>query len=630
MATSKPTPASPPPAQGSVDQFKQATIQTVRALSGIADVEIGFTDNPAVEVAGHRLKVPLPKEGMSAQQLAALRGAADLGALKLRYHNELQHNALRPAAPEMATLFDALETARLEAIGADLMAGVGQNLAAALEGECRSIRKQSSSAPPLVMRLLARDALQAGGQHSNVPPLEGADELLSTWPEAHRKLVQQKLQQIPTDQLHDQTAFAKACLSLLQQLENGESGDENEEGDTPDTQSTAEQEPQESQQDVDEEGDEQDDDSSSDEDSAPDSSASSDEDAPQPPDDSQSITIAAEQDGEPEEDDALGSLAQAIAGNAAPSDLNNLPGYSIYTKEYDEVVSAADLVEPAELQTLRDQLDRKLLPFQSTIAKLATRLQRKLQALQLRSWEFDQEEGWLDPARLSRIIANPLITLSYRRERETNFRDTVVSLLIDNSGSMRGRPIAVAALSADILARTLERCGVKVEVLGFTTRSWKGGKAREKWAIMGKPVNPGRLNELRHVVYKPADSPWRRSKKNLGLMLREGLLKENIDGEALIWAHQRLMQRPEQRRILIVISDGAPVDDATLASNDGSYLENHLRQVISWIEARSPVQLLAIGIGHDVTRYYKRAVTLHDAEQLGGTLISELGDLLTA
>ena len=305
----------------------------------------------------------------------------------------------------------------------------------------------------------------------------------------------------------------------------------------------------------------------------------------------------------------------------------NEPAYHVYTTEFDEVIDAAELCDPAELSRLRQMLDQQLVHLQPVVARLANRLQRRLMAQQSRAWEFDLEEGMLDAARLARVVANPVLPLSYKREKDTEFRDTVVTLLIDNSGSMRGRPISVAAMSADILARTLERCGVKVEVLGFTTRMWKGGQSREKWISGGKPANPGRLNDLRHIVYKPADAPWRRARKSLGLMLREGILKENIDGEALLWAHNRLIARPEQRRILMVISDGAPVDDSTLSVNPGNYLERHLREVIEWIETRSPVELVAIGIGHDVTRYYRRAVTIVDAELLGGTMMEKLAEL---
>ena len=330
----------------------------------------------------------------------------------------------------------------------------------------------------------------------------------------------------------------------------------------------------------------------------------------------------------PEESDA-GESEEASENRPAPSGPADRrgPDYKAYAAKFDEVVNAEDLCEPEELQRLRDYLDKQLQNLSSVVARLANRLQRRLMAQQNRSWEFDLEEGMLDTARLPRIIIDPQQPLSFKREKEMDFRDTVVTLLIDNSGSMRGRPITVAASCADILARTLERCGVKVEILGFTTRAWKGGQSREAWLQAGKPANPGRLNDLRHLIYKPADAPWRRARKNLGLMMREGLLKENIDGEALDWAHQRLVGRPEQRKILMMISDGAPVDDSTLSVNSGNYLERHLRYVIEEIETRSPVELIAIGIGHDVTRYYRRAVTIVDAEELGGAMTEKLAEL---
>jgi cobaltochelatase CobT len=330
-------------------------------------------------------------------------------------------------------------------------------------------------------------------------------------------------------------------------------------------------------------------------------------------------------DGEPGDDGSDGMLP--VRPNRPMGDLPPQFDYRAFTTQFDEVVSATDLCDPEELDRLRAYLDQQLIHLQGVVTKLANRLQRRLMAQQSRSWDFDQDEGLLDAARLARVVVNPMQSLSYKVERDTEFRDTVVTLLIDNSGSMRGRPIGIAAISADILARTLERCGVKAEVLGFTTRAWKGGQARDAWLAQGRPPAPGRLNDLRHIVYKEADEPWRRAKKSLGLMMREGLLKENIDGEALVWAHSRLIARPEERKILMVISDGAPVDDSTLSVNSGSYLERHLRQVIGWIETRSPVQLVAIGIGHDVTRYYQRAVTIMDVDQLAGTMIEQLASL---
>jgi len=328
-----------------------------------------------------------------------------------------------------------------------------------------------------------------------------------------------------------------------------------------------------------------------------------------------------------EADDHSETPGETRRPNSPFDDFNEKVDYHIFTQEFDEEITAEELCDEAELDRLRAFLDKQLAHLQGAVGRLANRLQRRLMAQQNRSWDFDLEEGYLDPARLVRLIIDPMQPLSFKKERDTKFRDTVVSLVIDNSGSMRGRPITVAATCADILARTLERSGVKVEILGFTTKAWKGGQSREQWLASGKPASPGRLNDLRHIIYKSADAPWRRARRNLGLMMREGLLKENIDGEALMWAHNRLIGRPEQRKIMMMISDGAPVDDSTLSVNPGNYLERHLRAVIEQIETRSPVELLAIGIGHDVTRYYRRAVTIVDADELAGAMTEQLAAL---
>jgi cobaltochelatase CobT len=419
--------------------------------------------------------------------------------------------------------------------------------------------------------------------------------------------------------LDDQAAFAALATKLLQDLELVE----------PD--SPSEPDPEQGEEG---EGDEQDEGGDGEDDTDQDSGGGEGEaeirvEQGEGSDEEQDGDFAEEEAGEGSE--GLGEEGEEgmlpVRPNRPLSDLPPNFDYRMFTTRFDEMVEATELCDPEELGRLRMYLDQQLTHLQGAVTKLANRLQRRLMAQQSRSWDFDQEEGLLDAARLARVIVNPAHSLSYKIERDTEFRDTVVTLLIDNSGSMRGRPISIAAISADILARTLERCGVKTEILGFTTRAWKGGQSREKWLSDGRPAHPGRLNDLRHIVYKQADEPWRRARKNLGLMMREGLLKENIDGEALLWAHNRLIGRSEERRILMVISDGAPVDDSTLSVNSGTYLERHLRQVIGWIEGRSPVELVAIGIGHDVTRYYSRAVTIMDAEQLGGTMIEQLAAL---
>jgi cobaltochelatase CobT len=494
------------------------------------------------------------------------------------------------------------------------MIGVAENLTASLQERYRRqgferLVEKTEQTLPEVIRLLAREAL------TGATPPPAAKHLVELWrPSLAAKLAEDFA--ALNKAIHDQEAYAKAARRLIKDLEldlgetEGDSseGEEGEEGD--------QQSDSDAQQQSDQAGAEG---MRGEPESTPSETAEEGEDGVGE-DASGEMMPGATDDDDASKPGRPGQLKQRGPGDDAAA-------YRAFVTGFDEVVSADDLCDSDELTRLRHLLDQQLLPMQSVISRLANRLQRRLMAKQQRSWEFDLEEGILDSARLSRIVTNPVFPLSYKREKETDFRDTVVSLLIDNSGSMRGRPISVAAMSADILARTLERCNVKVEILGFTTRAWKGGQSRERWLAEGKPANPGRLNDLRHIIYKPADAPWRRARRALGLMLREGILKENIDGEALLWAHSRLIARTEQRRILMVISDGAPVDDSTLSVNPGNYLERHLRQTIEMIERNSPVELVAIGIGHDVTRYYRRAVTIVDAEQLGGTVMEQLAEL---
>jgi cobaltochelatase CobT len=498
-------------------------------------------------------------------------------------------------------------------LGAKKMAGVKQNLRAALEEQCRvkgysRITSREDANLPEVLRLMVREAVTGEA----VP--DSAKAMVNAWRSDFAQKVLEDISHLK-DKLDSQRAFAKAVRRLLSDMEL-EQTEEELESERDEEDSEDQQDPNKQQQPQQKSGKQQ----QSETDAQMDAQQEAEADAQEMDSGEQEMEMPA-QGGE----EQPGNPGRR---NEEPlSRRRNEPAYKSFTTQYDEVVEAQDLCDPDELTRLRALLDQQLVSLQTVVAKLANRLQRRLLAKQNRSWVFDLEEGLLDSKRLPRIIANPELPLSYKRETDTEFRDTVVSLLIDNSGSMRGRPITVAAMTGDILARTLERCGVKVEILGFTTRMWKGGQSREAWINAGKPANPGRLNDLRHIVYKPADAPWRRARKNLGLMLREGILKENIDGEALLWAHNRLIQRSEQRRILMVISDGAPVDDSTLSVNPGNYLEQHLREVIDWIETRSSIELLAIGIGHDVTRYYRRAVTIVDAEQLGGTVLEQLAAL---
>jgi len=599
-----------------LESFRQALAGATRAMARDSEVELGFTsDVPGI--SGKSVKAPMPGRTIGAREAAEARGFADAAALRLRHHNERMHARHAPGDEVARSVFDAVEQARVEALGARGMAGVRANLGHLAELRLRTdplVRARSREEVPLgsALGLIARERLTG-----EAPP-EAAREGIAFVAEWIEEKAGADLDALGLA-IDDQQAFAALATKLLRDLDliEGEADadldpDSADEGEGDDEAEGAR----------DDESDQEDEGSGRGE-------AEIRGEAEQEGDESSEQDWSEEEMGESA--DALGEEGEEgmlpVRPNRPVSDLPPKFDYRVFTEQYDEEVVAAELCDEEELGRLRSYLDQQLVHLQSAVTKLANRLQRRLMAQQSRSWDFDQEEGLLDVARLARVIVNPAQSLSYKVERETEFRDTVVSLLLDNSGSMRGRPISIAAISADILARTLERCGVKVEILGFTTRAWKGGQSREKWLADGRPPQPGRLNDLRHIIYKQADEPWRRARKSLGLMMREGLLKENIDGEALLWAHNRLIGRVEERKILMVISDGAPVDDSTLSVNSGTYLERHLRQVIGWIEARSPVELIAIGIGHDVTRYYQRAVTIMDAEQLGGTMVEQLAGL---
>jgi cobaltochelatase CobT len=596
-----------------VEAFKRVTGATMRALSETRDLTVEFSpDEP--QLKGRTARLTTPPRNLPAAEVRKLRGQADQMALKLKHHNVKVHARMKPLGDTARKIYDEMEQARCEAIGSRRMDGVAANLDAAwrerVKGHVYNRVNEYLNVPvPEVIGLLVREKL------TGIAPPDNVRDMIDHWRDWLVERAGHDFDDL-ADHIDDQASFARAVRRVISDLELGE--DEN--ADEMDSEADGEGEEQEA-------SENEDGGSDSERQESADSQSKEDKSADQ----------AEGEEGSAE--DAMDDMdAGAGEGDALPPDMRWMPPnrlrndpdqpmYRAYTTEHDEVVEAADLCDAQELTRLRAHLDNQLTIVQNVIGKLANRLQRKLMAKQSRAWEFDLDEGLLDTARLARVIVNPTYSLSYKMEKEMKFRDTVVTLLIDNSGSMRGRPITLAAMSADILARTLERCAVKVEILGFTTRAWKGGQSREKWLTAGKPAQPGRLNDLRHIVYKSADAPWRRCRKSLGLMLREGLLKENIDGEALLWAHNRLMGRSEQRRILMVISDGAPVDDSTLSVNSGNYLEQHLRQVIEWIERYSPVQLVAIGIGHDVTRYYRRAVTIVDAEQLGGTMMEKLSEL---
>jgi cobaltochelatase CobT len=601
--------------QNPIEDFRHALAATLRALGHAPEFDVSYTaDRPGA--SGNNARVPQPMRNLPADQVAECRGWADSFALRHRHHDARRHAAMQPPPGLPRDVFNAVEQARVEALGARAMAGVAANLAQMNVARVKAdplVRARNADEVPLAsaVGMIVRERLT--GEKSPAVA-DTALGFVRDWIEAKAGRHLDDLSR----NLDDQTAYAALTRQILKDLalEGGEADDE---------------EADEQQGEEDSEQDEGDDQQGEDEGAAG-QDASMEARAEEAADDTdQQASQSAEMDPDmPSDADMTDDGDEGMVPWRPNAPWSNLPpdfDYHAYTTTYDEVLPAEDLCDAEELTRLRGYLDQQLVHLQGAVTKLANRLQRRLMAQQNRAWDFDQDEGLLDPARLSRVVTNPEHALSYKVERDTDFRDTVVTLLIDNSGSMRGRPISIAAICADILARTLERCGVKVEILGFTTRAWKGGQSREAWLADGRPPKPGRLNDLRHIIYKTADAPWRRARKNLGLMMREGLLKENIDGEALLWAHNRLIARPEERRILMVISDGAPVDDSTLSVNSGNYLERHLRQVIGWIEGRSPVELIAIGIGHDVTRYYKRAVTIMDAEQLGGTIIEQLAQL---
>ena len=596
-----------------IDLFRRALAGASRAIAKDPEVEVVFASDVAPP-SGKTARVPSPGPALEPRLVAEARGAADSAALRLRYHDPALHARAAPIDADARAVFDALETVRVEALGARAMGGVKDNLAQLTEARVRGdaiIRARSAEEVPLAtaIGLIARERLTG-----EAPPRAATEGLKLVAPWIEEKAAAE-LDALGLT-LDDQAAFAKLSRRLLEDLDLSSAED-------PDL-----EEPQEA-------GDDAEGEEGGNEESA----EQGDEGTPGGGDVEMRGEEAEDQNAEGDSDQQMEAGDEEVSAGddlsdsvfAAPGrrnwDLTPETDYKAYTTRFDEIVESEELCDEEELGRLRAYLDQQMAGLQNVVTRLANRLQRRLMAQQARSWDFDQEEGLLDAARLARVVVSPGHSLSYKIERDTEFKDTIVSLLIDNSGSMRGRPIAIAAICADILARTLERCGVSTEILGFTTRGWKGGQSREAWLSAGRPANPGRLNDLRHIIYKRADEPYRHARRNLGLMMREGLLKENIDGEALLWAHNRLIARPEERRILMVISDGAPVDDSTASANGGSYLERHLRQVIEWIEKRSTVELIAIGIGHDVTRYYQKAVTIMDAEQLGGTMVEQLAGL---
>jgi cobaltochelatase CobT len=604
-----------PAKESPTEPFKRAVAGCLGAIARKPELEVTYAaERPGM--AGGKARLPEPPRKLNAQEAAIVRGHADSIALRVACHDAAVHRRQMPSGQQGRAVFEAVEQARVEAIGARRMHGVAKNLTAMLDdrfhrGKFDDITDRADAPIEDALAMMVRERLT--GQ---APP-PAARKLVDLWRPFIEERAGRDLDRLEKV-LENQRRFGDTIHDLLDSLEMGD----------------------ERSRDSDEENEDDKSDSDKRENQGEDGESKESEDAQGMSVEEMEVSADELPDGASEAMDAP-SADMPDDADMGDSEAANEPwrprqhghneprgpDYRAFTPKFDEMIAAEDLCEPDELDRLRGYLDKQLSHLQGVVSRLANRLQRRLMAQQSRAWEFDLEEGLLDPARLPRVIMDPLHALSFKREKETKFRDTVVTLLLDNSGSMRGRPITVAATCADILARTLERCGVKVEILGFTTRAWKGGQSREAWLAAGKPPNPGRLNDLRHIVYKSADAPWRRARKNLGLMMREGLLKENIDGEALDWAHKRLLARTEQRKILMMISDGAPVDDSTLSVNPGNYLERHLRWVIEEIETRSPVELIAIGIGHDVTRYYRRAVTIVDAEELGGAMTEKLAEL---
>jgi len=599
------------------ERFRRALSLAMKTIAGEPELTVSFGNDPA-SLSGKRVRLPQVPLHADMKAVAVTRGLSDAFSLRLSNHSDKVHGHYLPVGKTARAVFEAVEEARVESLGAIAMPGMAHNLSAMLDDRYQRLtlnRPQSRKDTPLeeALGLIVREKLTGEAPPAAVRPY------VDLW-RAHIEAKAAGELAALENAIHDQAAFARLSRAMIAALDMAD-----ELGDDPDT------------------GDQNDDDEGTDDagqksepaqgEDQQDAATSAEEDQETAGEAESAETEMQEVEGEADADadDAEGEEEPAGEQPWRPElpfgSMSNDQFYKVWSNRFDEEIAADDLCDAEELTRLRNYLDKQLSSLQGVVARLANRLQRRLMAKQNRSWDFDLEEGILDSARLPRIIIDPTAPLAFKVEQDTKFRDTVVSLLIDNSGSMRGRPITVAATCADILARTLERCGVKVEILGFTTRAWKGGQSREAWLQAGKPTNPGRLNDLRHIIYKAADQPWRRSRRNLGLMMREGLLKENIDGEALIWAHNRLLARTEQRRILMVISDGAPVDDSTLSVNSGNYLERHLRQVIADIEGKSPIELIAIGIGHDVTRYYRRAVTIVDAEELGGAMTEKLAEL---
>lgn len=603
-------------ADNPADPFKKALAEATKVMANDPELSVTYSVDPS-GLSGDTMRLPQVSRRMTREEVLVARGTADALALYRRYHDGATHARYAPQGNMARELYEAMETARCEALGARDMPGTAGNIDAKIGAEAlRRGYGDISNASDVPLSTAAGYLIRHMATGRDLPP--AADNVMQLWRGFIEEQAGETLETLD-ETLSDQSTFAKFARKLISDLGYGD-----QLGDDPDDMDDDQEDEGEQSQD-----EEQDPDSTGEDDSDQEDADADPEQSQEEQQDASSAQVSMDDSAE----DEMSEETELPEGEApleppAPQPISDAdPNYNVFETKYDEEIRAEDLAEPIELERLRAYLDQQLEPLKGAVSRLANKLQRRLQAQQNRSWLFDLEEGILDAGRLARVVANPTTPLSFKMEKDTEFRDTVVTLLLDNSGSMRGRPISIAAICADVLARTLERCNVKVEILGFTTRAWKGGQSREQWLNEGRPQQPGRLNDLRHIIYKGADSPWRRARPNLGLMMKEGLLKENIDGEALEWAHRRMMARPEQRKILMVISDGAPVDDSTLSVNPANYLEKHLRDVIAMVQKRKAVELLAIGIGHDVTRYYERAVTITDVEQLAGAMTEQLAAL---
>ena len=602
------------PNDNPADPFKKALAEATKAMANEPDLNVSYSVDPA-GITNDTMRLPQATRRMTRDEVLLARGTADAYAMRIRFHNDATHARYIPQGEMARSLYEAMETARCEAMGARAMPGTAGNIDAKISNEAAKMgfaQIQDAAGAPLATAAGYLVRHLATGR--DLPP--AAANVMGLWRGFIESQAEGTLENL-NDVLDDQVAFSKFARQIIDDLGYGEQLGEDPDEENSDNQDDTEENSEEETPDTDsgDQSDEQDETDTSEE-----QQSSDEQQQAQTSMEERDETDAAEEMEAPDGQPPMDPPPPAPHSDADPN-------YKVYSTDFDEEVLAEELAEPAELDRLRAYLDQQLDPLKGAVSRLANKLQRRLQAQQNRSWAFDMEEGILDAGRLARVISNPTTPLSFKVENDIEFKDTIVTLLIDNSGSMRGRPISIAAICADVLARTLERCQVKCEILGFTTRAWKGGQSRENWLKAGREQTPGRLNDLRHIIYKSADAPWRRSRPNLGLMMKEGLLKENIDGEALEWAHKRMVARQEQRRILMVISDGAPVDDSTLSVNSASYLEKHLRDVIEMIEKRKQVELIAIGIGHDVTRYYERAVTITDAEQLAGAITEQLAGL---